>query len=86
MLIKFFKHFVFIVLTVSLFSCGQEEACDCQEEGIQLFQLVTSDDIEILNNVEGVDIDECIRYNLENIFSDQINYETVKIVEDCCCK
>ncbi len=86
MLIKFFKHFVFIVLTVSLFSCGQEEACDCDAEGIQLFQLVTSDDIEIINNVEGIDVNECIRYNLENIFSDQIDYETVKIVDNCCCK
>jgi len=85
-LIKFFKHFVFIVLTVSLFSCGQEEACDCDAEGIQLFQLVTSDDIEIINNVEGIDVNECIRYNLENIFSDQIDYETVKIVDNCCCK
>ncbi|MAV69910.1 MAG: hypothetical protein CMG04_04245 [Candidatus Marinimicrobia bacterium] len=85
-MIKFFKHFVFIVLTVSLFSCGQEEACDCDAEGIQLFQLVTSDDIEIINNVEGIDVNECIRYNLENIFSDQIDYETVKIVDNCCCK
>ena len=83
---NFFKFFIFILLGIYLFSCEKEEDCDCQEEGIQLFQLVTSDDIDILNNVEGVEVNECIRYNLENIFSDQINYETVKIVEDCCCK
>ena len=83
---NFFKCFIFILLGIYLFSCEKEEDCDCQEEGIQLFQLVTSDDIDILNNVEGVEVNECIRYNLENIFSDQINYETVKVVDMCCCQ
>ena len=81
---KYFKILLFGFLVLSV-SCEKED-CDCQEEGIQLFQLVTSADIDILNNVEGIDLNECIRYNLENIFSDQIDYETVEIVDVCCCE
>jgi len=82
---KYFNILLFGLLILNV-SCEKEEDCDCQEDGIQLFQFVTSEDVDILANVEGIDVNECIRYNLENIFSDQIDYETVKIVDGCCCE
>ena len=82
---KYFNILLFGLLILNV-SCEKEEDCDCQEDGIQFFQFVTSEDVDILANVEGIDLNECIRYNLENIFSDQIDYETVKIVDGCCCE
>ena len=86
MFMNYLKFYISAFIVVFFVSCEDEEYCDCQEEGIQIFQLITDDDVDIMNSVEGVDVNECIRYDLENIFSDQIDYETVKVVDMCCCQ
>ena len=83
---KYIRNIFFIFSFVYIFSCEKKEECDCQKEGIQIFQLVTDDDIDILEEVEGIELNECIRYDLESFFSDQIDYETVQVVDYCCCE
>lgn len=72
-----------------MFTCQDKDECsDCGGtifEGY-IFMKVTADDLaknEGLALLKGVDVGVCIRVKLSG---DELDLNTVKVVDECCCK
>lgn len=75
--------FVFLVFLFS--ACDKDNDCsDCGGglTGGYLYKKVTSSDLGQLGEVEGINLDSCIRYKLTG---DEYDPDKVTIVSDCCC-
>lgn len=82
------KQILFLFMTISLFlsACQKEEGCDeCGGSILDgyLFKKVTTEDLSILGTIEDIEVDACIRYQLDGT---DFDLETVKVVDDCCCE
>ncbi len=80
------KSLLPILMLVLVFSsCKKDDACsDCgggPQDGY-LYKTVTQDDISTLGTL-GIQLEECIQYKID--FSEEIDLETVLVVDDCCC-
>lgn len=78
--------FAFLGLLFNV-SCQTEECSDCGPGITQgyLFKLVTEKDLATLGEIEGIEVDVCITYSFVDVVTEEIDTETVKIVDDCCC-
>ncbi len=77
------------LLLFSLLSCGKTNECnDCGGNLLDgyIFMEVTADDLaqyEGLALLEGVDVGVCIRVKISG---EEINLQTVEVVDECCCE
>ena len=78
----------FLILLLFLVACpNNDEGCDdCGGTILDgyIFDEVTTEDLTVLGEIEGIVIGACIRYKLK-LDGAEFDMETVKIVEDCCC-
>lgn len=68
-------------------SCKESKPCSDCGGGITdgyLFKKVTEADIPELSSIDGIEIDNCIRFKFVLDETD-FDLETVNIVDDCCC-
>lgn len=86
---KIMKTFLSLILITSFFfiSCEKDECGDCGPgvKGGYFFKRVTEEDLATLGEIPDIELDECITYNVVDIASEEIDIETVDIVDDCCC-
>jgi hypothetical protein len=76
-------------LVLGLAACNKNENCtDCGGTLAQgyIFKTVTTDDLAQIDGlalIEGVDAGVCIRAKLTG---QEMDVNTVKVVDDCCCQ
>ena len=86
------KVLLIILIILSLFlmvTCEENPECaSCGGDLLDgfLFKEVTQDDLADINNIEGINIGICIRYQLTGLTEEEFNLETIAIVDDCCCE
>lgn len=80
-----FKTILLIVTLFAFSSCAKDDSCaDCgggPQDGY-FYKTVTQDDISELGSLE-INLDECIQFKID--FNDDIDLESVSIVDNCCC-
>jgi len=86
---KIMKTFLSLILITSFFfiGCEKDECGDCGpgiKEGY-FFKRVTGEDLATLDEIPGIELDKCITYSVKDIAGDDIDIESVDIVDDCCC-
>jgi len=77
---------IFIWAALSLGGCNIKNDCvDCGGGLLDgyLYKVVSTDD---LASVPDLDIESCIRFKYTVLTNDEIDSETVTVVNDCCCK
>ncbi len=84
---KFHILLVSILILFFCISCNEDDSCtDCGgglEEGY-LYKTVTEDDISKLGQL-GITLDECIQFKFVSDTGEELDIETVAVVDDCCC-
>jgi len=86
---KILRVFFFVTfLPLLLFVGCDDDSCTGCGPGIKqgyLFKKVTEEDLATLGAIEGIELNICITYSVIDVVSEEIDTETVKIVDDCCC-
>ena len=85
------KKTVAIAASLSLFlvfSTGCDESVGCDDCGGTLdegylFDYVSTEDMQDLTTIDGIEIGACIRFKLDG---SDFDLDNVAVVDDCCCE
>ncbi len=75
---------IIIAITLIFTSCQKEDCPDCGGTIAQgfIFRTVTEEDLTTLGDIPNIELEACMRFKLAG---GDIDENTVKIVDDCCC-
>ena len=90
-MMSIYKKFLIVIIPIVLFTfftCQDNPECSSCGGGLldgYLFKKVTQEDLADIGSIDGVNIGICIRYQLTGLTENDIDLDTIEIVDDCCC-